>query len=129
MRYAKRDILATRPADISPIDENCGGKYRPIAIIHSDRQAVKTGIFHLLSNVASICIGLLCFPLFVRFIEWISNGAQMEQKIANAHMIFNTASLLLIVPFIPWIEKMLNTWLPSKTPAQPGTTVPATNPV
>lgn len=85
-----------------------------LATIRSDRQAVKTGLFHLLFNLVSICTGLLLFPFFVRFIEIISGGAHMEQKIANAHMIFNAAGVLLIVPFIPVIEKMLNRWLPSK---------------
>ena len=91
-----------------------------LATIRSDRQAVKTGIFHLLFNVGSISLGLLLFPFFIQFIEWISGQAQMEQKIANAHMIFNAAGVLLIVPFIPWVERMLNAWLPSKDTAKAG---------
>lgn len=100
-----------------------------LATVRSDRQAIKTGIFHLLFNVISICIGLLLFPLFVQFIETISRGAHMEQKIANAHMIFNAAGVLLIVPFIPFIEKMLNRWLPAKAPVHREIQKPLANPV
>jgi phosphate:Na+ symporter len=85
-----------------------------LATIRSDRKAVKTGIFHLLFNIVSIAIGLLIFPLFTIFIEKISGSASIEQKIANAHMIFNTAGVLLFIPLIPFIEKLLNSLIPTK---------------
>jgi phosphate:Na+ symporter len=85
-----------------------------LATIRSDRQAVKTGIFHLLFNVISIAIGLLIFPLFISLIELISGTASIEQKIANAHMIFNTAGVLLFIPLVPLLEKLLNRLLPTK---------------
>ncbi len=85
-----------------------------LATIRSDRQAVKTGIFHLLFNMVSIAIGLLLFPLFTRFIDQLSGGALIEQKIANAHMIFNTAGVLLFIPLVPLIEKVLNYIIPTQ---------------
>jgi phosphate:Na+ symporter len=85
-----------------------------LATIRSDRQAVKTGIFHLLFNIISIAVGLLVFPLFTRFIEQISGEASIEQKIANAHMVFNTAGVLLFIPLVPLLEKLLNRLLPTK---------------
>jgi phosphate:Na+ symporter len=85
-----------------------------LATIRSDRQAVKTGIFHLLFNIISIAIGLLIFPLFTGFIEQISGNASIEQKIANAHMIFNTAGVLLFIPLVPLLERLLNRLLPTK---------------
>jgi phosphate:Na+ symporter len=85
-----------------------------LATIRSDRQAVKTGIFHLLFNIISIAIGLLIFPLFVGLIEQISGNASIEQKIANAHMIFNTVGVLLFIPLVPLLEKLLNRLLPTK---------------
>jgi phosphate:Na+ symporter len=85
-----------------------------LATIRSDRQAVKTGLFHLLFNIICIAAGLALFPLFTRFIEWVSGNAAMEQKIANAHMIFNIAGVLLFLPLIPLAEKLLNRLLPQK---------------
>jgi phosphate:Na+ symporter len=85
-----------------------------LATIRSDRQAVKTGIFHLFFNMITITIGLILFPWFTAFIEQISGNAALEQKIANAHMLFNTAGVILFVPFIPQIERLLNRVLPSK---------------
>lgn len=84
-----------------------------LATIRSDRQAVKTGLFHLLFNIISIAIGLLVFPLFVGLIEQISGNASMEQKIASSHMIFNTAGVLVFIPLISLIEKLLNRLLPT----------------
>lgn len=85
-----------------------------LATIRSDRQAVKTGLFHLLFNIICIAAGLAIFPLFNQFIEWISGGAGIQQKIANAHMIFNIAGVLLFLPLIPLFEKLLNRFLPDK---------------
>jgi len=85
-----------------------------LATIKSDRQAIKTGLFHLFFNIISITLGLLVFPWFVKVIETISGNAQIEQKIANAHMIFNTAGVLLFIPFIHYIERLLNNWLPPR---------------
>lgn len=85
-----------------------------LATIRSDRQAVKTGVFHLLFNIISIAIGILIFPLFTGFIEQISGNANIEQKVANAHMIFNTAGVLLFIPLVPVLEKLLNRIIPAK---------------
>lgn len=85
-----------------------------LATIKSDRQAVKTGLFHLLFNIISIAIGLIIFPYYVDLIEQISSSASLEQKIANAHMIFNTAGVLLFIPLVPLIERMLNNMIPVK---------------
>jgi phosphate:Na+ symporter len=85
-----------------------------LATIRSDRQAIKTGIFHLSFNTITIFIGLMLFPWFTSFIEQISGNAGVEQKIANAHMLFNTAGVILFIPFIPFVERLLNRMLPSK---------------
>ncbi|PST83269.1 Na/Pi cotransporter family protein [Pedobacter yulinensis] len=84
-----------------------------LATIRSDRQAVKTGVFHLFFNMISIALGLLIFPLFVGLIEQVSGNASLEQKIANAHMAFNTTGVLLFIPLAPLIENLLNRLLPA----------------
>lgn len=86
-----------------------------LATIRADRQSVKTGLFHLFFNIISICLGLLIFPWFVQLIENISGDASLEQKVANAHMIFNIAGVLLFIPFVSVVEKLLDKLLPEKT--------------
>lgn len=82
------------------------------ATIKSSRQALKTGLFHLSFNIISISIGLLIFPYFVNFILSISDSASLEQKVANAHMLFNFAGVILFLPFVKPIENLLNHLLP-----------------
>ncbi len=85
-----------------------------LATIKSDRQALKTGLFHLFFNIISIGVGLLIFPWFIQFIESISGNASLEQKVANAHMAFNILGVLVFLPFIGLVEKLLNKLLPQK---------------
>lgn len=85
-----------------------------LATIRSDRQSVKTGLFHLFFNIISISVGLLIFPWFVQLIEKISGNANLQQKIANAHMIFNICGVLLFIPFVSVVEKLLDKLLPQK---------------
>lgn len=85
-----------------------------IATIRSDRQALKTGLFHLFFNITSITIGLLLFPQFVFLINSISGGTSLEQHVANAHILFNTLGVLLFIPFVRIVEKTLNRLLPDK---------------
>lgn len=85
-----------------------------LATVRADRQSVKTGLFHLFFNTISICVGLLIFPWFVQFIESISGNASLEQKVANAHMVFNITGVLLFMPFTGVAEKLLDWLLPQK---------------
>ena len=85
-----------------------------LATIRSDKQAIKTGVFHLVFNVVSIAIGLIFFPAYTQFIEWLSGGATIEQKIASAHMLFNAAGVLMFIPFVPALERLLNRLLPNR---------------
>jgi phosphate:Na+ symporter len=85
-----------------------------LATIGADRQSVKTGLFHLLFNIVSICLGLLIFPWFVQLVEMISGNTHLERKVANAHMLFNIAGVLLFIPFVRLIEMLLDKALPDK---------------
>lgn len=87
-----------------------------LATIKSNRQALRTGVFHLLFNIICISLGLLLFPFFVNFITRISGRAQLEQQVANAHMLFNIAGVLIFLPFIGMIEKWVITIIPDKKP-------------
>lgn len=88
-----------------------------LATIRGSRQAIRTGLFHLVFNLVSIIIGLACFPLYVGFIEYISASASLEQKVANAHMLFNAFGVILFLPLTRYVEKLLVKWIPDKAVA------------
>lgn len=85
-----------------------------LATVKGSRQALKTGLFHLFFNIASIILGLLFFPLFVNLVTFVSGNAHIEQQVANAHMLFNSIGVLLFLPFIGVAEKTLNKLLPDR---------------
>lgn len=83
-----------------------------LATIRSNREAVKTGLFHLFFNIITITCGLIVFPWFVEFISYISGNAELKQQVANAHILFNVLGVILFLPFTGFAERMLNKWLP-----------------
>jgi phosphate:Na+ symporter len=85
-----------------------------LATIKGNRQALKTGLFHVTFNLLSIILGLILFYPFVEFVKMISSGASIERAVANAHMIFNICGVLIFVWTIPLFEKFLNKLLPDK---------------
>lgn len=85
-----------------------------IATIKGSRQAIKTGLFHLSFNIASIILGLLFFNPFVNLVLWFSKNTTIQNIIANAHLIFNIGGVILFIWTIPLFEKGLNYILPEK---------------
>ena len=85
-----------------------------LATIKGSKQALKTGIFHLVFNALSVTIGLIFFLPFLALVEFIGKNAPIERAVANAHMIFNISGVLVFVWTIPLFEKMLNKLLPEK---------------
>lgn len=83
-----------------------------LATIRGNRSAIKTGLFHFLFNLLSIIIGLVLFTPFLHVVEYVSFGAPIERAVANAHMLFNIAGVLLFVWTIPLFERTLNKYLP-----------------
>ncbi|HNQ15051.1 MAG TPA: Na/Pi symporter [Pyrinomonadaceae bacterium] len=83
-----------------------------LATARSNRQAVKTGLFHFSFNLLSIVIGLALFVPFVSLVEYLAAGSQVKQQIAHAHLIFNLLGVAAIAGFLPWIERALNRLLP-----------------
>jgi phosphate:Na+ symporter len=90
-----------------------------LATIRSNRQALKTGLFHLFFNIITITIGLLCFPLFVSLVLYISGNTGLQQQIASAHMLFNILGVLVFLPFVRPVEMALNYLFPERPQAAP----------
>lgn len=85
-----------------------------IATINGSCQALKAGLFHLLFNLITIALGLILFHPFVELVETLSGDTSLNRLIANAHMFFNTAGVILFIPLVPLVERLLNKVLPEK---------------
>jgi phosphate:Na+ symporter len=85
-----------------------------LATINSTRQALKAGLFHLLFNFTTICIGLLIFDPFVIIVEYLSGHQGIDRQIANAHMLFNFLGVLFFIPFVGLSVKFFEWILPEK---------------
>jgi phosphate:Na+ symporter len=85
-----------------------------IASVGRSKAAIKTGLFHLSFNIASIILALVLLHPFSALVLRISQNASAQQTIANAHMLFNTFGVLVMVPFLGLFEKALNFLIPSK---------------
>lgn len=83
-----------------------------LATARSNRQALKTGLFHLFFNLLTVSIGLILFVPFVALVQRISGGNDVKNQIANAHVLFNVLGVLTFVAFVPFFEKVLNRMLP-----------------
>jgi len=83
-----------------------------LATIKASRQALKTGLFHVIFNSLSIILGLILFYHFVDLVETISYRAPIERSLANAHMLFNVLGVVIFVWSIPLFERLFNRILP-----------------
>lgn len=86
-----------------------------LATIKGSREALKTGLFHVIFNLLSIALGLLLFYPFVELVKTVSTGASIERTVANAHMLFNILGVAVFIWTVPYFEKWLNKILPDKT--------------
>lgn len=83
-----------------------------LATIGGSRQTVKAGVFHLVFNLTTIVIGLLLFEPFVQLVEFVTTTDSIDNHIANAHMLFNTIGVLLVLPFLGLIQRFFNWVIP-----------------
>ena len=85
-----------------------------VASVGRNRAAIRTGVFHLVFNLITITLGVIFLSGFTNFILYISGNASVSQKIANAHMLFNALGVIILVPFVPLLEKLMKRIVPSK---------------
>lgn len=83
-----------------------------IASIGRSRDAVRVGLFHLLFNLTTVGLGLLLLCPFVALVGWVSGGAEVARQIANAHVLFNFAGVMLFIGFTGWIALFLRRLVP-----------------
>lgn len=83
-----------------------------IATIGRGRPALRTGIFHLLFNLASAAIGVAFAPQLARLAELVSGEGNVGRQIANAQFIFNLIGVILVIGFVPLIARALERVIP-----------------
>lgn len=81
-----------------------------IASIGRSRAAVRCGLFHLGFNIVSVSIGLLLLGPLTAFAQW--SATDTGQQLANAHVLFNIAGALLMLPFVGLAAKLLERVVP-----------------
>jgi phosphate:Na+ symporter len=97
-----------------------------VATIGRGRPAVRTGVFHLVFNLVSACVGVALAPQFVQLIELLSGGASVGRKIAHAQMIFNCVGVALVLPALPRIARALERLIPDRVRKPEPLSAPAT---
>jgi phosphate:Na+ symporter len=85
-----------------------------LATIRSNRQAIKTGLFHLGFNIVSIVLGLIFFGPFVALVTKLAAGTSLAQHVATGHVLFNVAGVVLFLPFVKPIARLLDWMVPDK---------------
>ena len=81
-----------------------------IATAGRSRPAVKAGVFHLLFNIASVAVGLLLIDPLSAF--GAATASDTGQRIANAHVLFNLAGALIVLPFVGGAARLLERLVP-----------------
>ena len=89
-----------------------------VATIGRSRAAIRTGVFHLVFNLITITLGVIFLSAFTELILYISGNASISQKVANAHMLFNTLGVIIMIPFVPLLEKLMKKLVPPKSLAK-----------
>lgn len=86
-----------------------------VAATGRSRAAVKAGIFHLLFNLCSVTVGILLIDGLAAFAE--VSASDTGQRIANAHILFNLAGALAVLPFTRTAARWLDRLVPDANDA------------
>jgi phosphate:Na+ symporter len=88
-----------------------------IASLGRHRAALKTGLFHLAFNVVAVLLGLTLIGPFTQLVERVTAGGDLPRLIANAHTVFNVASVLILVWLAPTARRLFDRLLPDEASA------------
>ncbi len=92
-----------------------------LAAIPANRIAKQAALAHTLFNfigagfvIASYLIHVNGDPIFFAIIKNMSHGDNLPRQIANAHTLFNVATTLLLLPFIPMLARLCERVIPAQ---------------
>ncbi|HYW05438.1 MAG TPA: Na/Pi symporter [Longimicrobium sp.] len=95
-----------------------------LAALGRSRAALRAGLFHLGFNVAAALVGLAFATRIADAAAWMAGGAgDVPRQIANAHLLFNVAGVVLVVGFLPRIARWMIRVVPDV--ARPPAAAPA----
>jgi phosphate:Na+ symporter len=100
-----------------------------IAAVIGNVHAKRAARSHLMFNVIGVAWAVMIFPLFLDFIIYLWTPAQnmissllpeleknkAELQLSLFHTVFNLSNTILMLGFIPLIEKLVTAMVPSKT--------------
>lgn len=84
-----------------------------VATIGRSREAVRTGIFHLIFNLSTAAVGIAFAAQLAALAQRVSGGADVARQIANAQVIFNVVGVALFIGFLPLIARGLEKLIPN----------------
>lgn len=85
-----------------------------VASIGRSVAAVRAGVFHLCFNITTAALGLLLLEPLGWLAGRLPGGDMLPRQIANAHVLFNVAGVLLFVGFTPGIARLLHWMIPGR---------------
>jgi phosphate:Na+ symporter len=88
-----------------------------VATFGRGRQAIRTGVFHLLFNLISAALGIVFAPYLVQLVLAMSPGAGVGRQVANAQILFNLIGVVVVIGFLPAIARGLE-WIIPDAPGE-----------
>lgn len=85
--------------------------------IGQSREALRTGVFHLLFNVINVALFAGFGAVLANFAQWLTPGTSADaiaRQIANAHVTFNVVGVLLALPFMQHLSQLMYKLVPPK---------------
>lgn len=83
-----------------------------LAALGANREARRAALAHLVFNLIGVTWVLCIFYPFVDLVLRLANGASLPVVLATFHTCFNVTNTLLLIGFIPQIEKLCYHLLP-----------------
>jgi len=77
-----------------------------LAALGANRQARRAALAHLIFNTIGVTWVMIVFYPFVNMVLHLANGASLPVVLATFHTCFNVTNTLLLIGFIPQIEKI-----------------------
>jgi len=91
-----------------------------LAALGANREARRAALAHLVFNLIGVTWVLCIFYPFVDLVLRLANGASLPVVLATFHTCFNVTNTLLLIGFIPQIEKLCYHLLPdNEEPKEP----------
>ena len=83
-----------------------------VSTIGRGSAAVRTGVFHLIFNLATAALGIAFASQLAQLAQAISGSGGVGRQVANAQILFNILGVVLAIGFLPIIANFLERFIP-----------------